>query len=147
MLHIEFMKFCQNHWSLMHIFAGKVFLEVSPVAWINISIVQGVHLCSLFHSISFTFVFRVNTSGRKVARLLHCPSPETVERLCCKRTIQCLASSKILTPTPLTARRVCTPRLWCGGRPHSLGGKGGGGSIFWETPALYLYIRTLYLRN
>jgi hypothetical protein len=27
----------------------------------------------------------------------------------CKRPIQCLASSKILTPHPLTARRVCTP--------------------------------------
>jgi hypothetical protein len=28
---------------------------------------------------------------------------------------------------------VCTPRLWCGGRTHSLGGEGGGGgggSIF-----------------
>jgi hypothetical protein len=32
-----------------------------------------------------------------------------VERLYCKRPILCLASSKILTPHPLTARRVCTP--------------------------------------
>jgi hypothetical protein len=36
------------------------------------------------------------------------PIAETVERLYCKRLILCLASSKILTPTPLTARRVCT---------------------------------------
>jgi hypothetical protein len=28
--------------------------------------------------------------------------------------------------TPLTARRVYTPRLWCGGRTHSLGGEGWG---------------------
>ncbi len=32
----------------------------------------------------------------------------SVERLYCKRPIHCLASSKILTPHPLTARRVCT---------------------------------------
>ncbi len=32
----------------------------------------------------------------------------SVEGLYCKRPIQCLASSEILTP-PLTARRVCTP--------------------------------------
>jgi hypothetical protein len=52
----------------------------------------------------------------------------TVEGLYCKRPIQCLASSEILTPRPLTARRVCTlPRLWCGGRTHSLGGEGVGG--------------------
>ncbi len=36
-----------------------------------------------------------------------------------------------IDPPPhfLTARRVCTPRLWCGGRTHSLGGEGVGGSI------------------
>jgi hypothetical protein len=71
-----------------------------------------------------------------------------VERLYCKRPIQCLAFSKILTPHRLTARRVCTP-LWCGGRTHSLGGEGGGGgSIFWKTPdtALYsTYVSTLCL--
>ncbi len=32
-----------------------------------------------------------------------------VERLYCKRPIQCLASSEILTSHPLTARRVCIP--------------------------------------
>jgi hypothetical protein len=32
-----------------------------------------------------------------------------VEGLYCKRPIPCLASSKILTPHPVTARRVCTP--------------------------------------
>ncbi len=33
-----------------------------------------------------------------------------------------------------------TPRLWCGGRTHSLGGEGGGGgSIFWKTPEAALY--------
>jgi hypothetical protein len=52
-----------------------------------------------------------------------------VEGLYCKRPIQCLASFKILTPHPLTARRVCTPRLLCGGRTHSLGGEGVGVNI------------------
>ncbi len=63
---------------------------------------------------------------------------ESVERLYCKRPILCLASSKILTP-----------RLWCGGRTHSLGGEGGGGSIFWKTPgtALYsTYVSTLWAK-
>ncbi len=70
-------------------------------------------------------------------------SVPTVERLYCKRPIQCLASSKILTPPPPTARRVCTPRLWCGGRTHSLGGERGGGSIFWKTPGTVLYFTYL----
>ncbi len=53
----------------------------------------------------------------------------------CKRPIQCLASSKILTPTPLTARH------WCGGRTHSLGAVGGEGvggqkSIVWRRQTL-----------
>ncbi len=46
------------------------------------------------------------------------------EGLYCKRPIQCLASSKILTPHPLTAWRVCAR----GG--HSLGGEGVGGQYF-----------------
>ncbi len=31
---------------------------------------------------------------------------------------------KYWQPIPLTARRVGTPRLWCGGRTHSPGGEG-----------------------
>ncbi len=42
-------------------------------------------------------------------------------------------------PTPLTARRVCTPRLWCGGRTHSLGGEGGGGVHILEDADTALY--------
>ncbi len=53
-----------------------------------------------------------------------------VEGLNCKRPIRCLASSKILTPHPLTAWRVCIPRLWCGGRTHSHGREGVGGQYF-----------------
>jgi hypothetical protein len=48
------------------------------------------------------------------------PSVHTVEGLSCKRPIQCLLSSEILTPHP---------RLWCGGRTHSLGEEGVRGSI------------------
>jgi hypothetical protein len=51
---------------------------------------------------------------------------QIVEGLCCKRPIQCLAPSEILTPHPLTARRVCTPPPWCGGRTLA-GWRGGGG--------------------
>ncbi len=68
---------------------------------------------------------------------------DTVERLLqyCKRPILCLASSKIFHPLPPSPRRVCTPppRLCCGGRTHSLGGEGGGKSIFWKTQDTALY--------
>ncbi len=50
-----------------------------------------------------------------------------VEGFYCTRPIQCLASSEILTPHPLTARRVCILRLWCWGRTHSLGAEWVGG--------------------
>ncbi len=46
---------------------------------------------------------------------------------------------KYWLPTPLSARRVCTPRLLVRGRTHSLGGEGGGGSIFWKTSDTALY--------
>ncbi len=45
---------------------------------------------------------------------------------------------------PLTARRVCTPRLWCGGRTPSLGGEGGGGSILWKTSYTALFSTYLH---
>jgi hypothetical protein len=70
----------------------------------------------------------------------------SVERLYCKRPIQCLASSKILTPHPLTARRVCTPSPLVRGEDTLAGWKVGGRSIFWKTPdtALYsTYVSTL----
>ncbi len=50
-----------------------------------------------------------------------------VERLYCKRPIQCPASSKILTPPPSLPGECVTPAFGVGGRTHSLGGEGGGG--------------------
>jgi hypothetical protein len=52
-----------------------------------------------------------------------------VEGFYCKGPIQCLASSELLTPppTPWPPGECVPPRLWCGGRTHSLGGEGGGG--------------------
>ncbi len=64
--------------------------------------------------------------------------PLLVEGLYCKRPIQCLASSKILTPHSLTARRVCTPRLWCSERTQLLGGEGVGGQYFGHCSVLYI---------
>ncbi len=67
---------------------------------------------------------------------------QTEEGLYCKRPIQCLASSEILTPHPLTARRVCTPAFVAGG-----------GHTRWrlveKTPdtALYsIYLSTLWFK-
>jgi hypothetical protein len=62
---------------------------------------------------------------QKMQRKLKMKRPETVEGIYCKRPIQCLASSKVLTPTPLTARR--TPPAPTAGGTHSLGGEGVGG--------------------
>jgi hypothetical protein len=50
-----------------------------------------------------------------------------VERLYCKRQIQCLASSEILTLHPLTTQRVCPPPAPMAGGTHSPGGEGVGG--------------------
>ncbi len=73
---------------------------------------------------------------------------EPVEGLYCKRPIQCLASSEILIPHPLTARRVCTPPPLVRGEDTLAGWRGGGGSIVRKTPdtALYsIYVSTLQL--
>ncbi len=74
---------------------------------------------------------------------------KSVEGLYCKRPIQCLASSKILTPHPLTARRVCTLPPLVRGRTHSLGGKGLGGQYFGRRRTLLctLYIRKYFVEH
>jgi hypothetical protein len=63
-----------------------------------------------------------------------------VERLYCKRPIQCLASSKILTPTPT--------RLWCGGG-HTRWEERGGVNILEDArhrSVLYCtYVSTLWI--
>jgi hypothetical protein len=61
----------------------------------------------------------------KKSKSLHPSVP--VERLYCKRPILCLASSKILTPHPLTARRVCTPPSLVRGEDTLAGWRGGWG--------------------
>ncbi len=67
--------------------------------------------------------------GHQLQTFPHCGKPqqgtkrqkiESVEGLYCTRPIQCLASSEILTPHPLTAWRVCTPPP-----PPVLGARGG----------------------
>jgi hypothetical protein len=65
---------------------------------------------------------------------------QVVERLYCKRPILCLSSSKILTPTPLTARRF---GAWGG---HTRWGeRGGGGQYFGrrETQLCTLHVYVL----
>ncbi len=65
-----------------------------------------------------------------------------VEGLYCKRPIQSLASSKILTPHPLTARRVCPPLPLVRGEDTLAGWKGGGGSI--DNALCSKYVSTLW---
>ena len=71
--------------------------------------------------------------------------PSRRERLYCKRPILCLVSSKILTPHPPHRPAIVYPPppcLWCGGKTHSLGGKGVGGHDFGRRQALLcIYIR------
>jgi hypothetical protein len=57
------------------------------------------------------------------------------ERLYCKRPVQCLASSKILTPHSLTARRVCTPRR-SNKKQRSCNGRGGAQRPVWGSNEL-----------
>ncbi len=67
-------------------------------------------------------------------------SLKIVEGLYCKRPIQCLASSEILTPPHRPASdHPPPPRFGAGGRTHSLGGEGGGGSKVRKTPDTALY--------
>ncbi len=96
---------------------------------LNIWFVENDYLCRII-SIMFTISVRGKIKPAQFSG---------VERLYCKRPIQCLASSKIFPHCPAS--------VWGGGRTHSLGGQGGGGSIFWKTPdtALYsTYVRTLW---
>ncbi len=51
----------------------------------------------------------------------------------CKRAILRLSSSKILTPLSPSPPGECVLPAFIGGRTHSPGGEGGGGSIFWKT--------------
>ncbi len=45
-----------------------------------------------------------------------------------------------IDPPPPSPHGECVPpRLCCGGRTHSPGGEGGGGSIFWKTQDTALY--------
>jgi hypothetical protein len=58
--------------------------------------------------------------------------------------------SKILTPHPLVARRVCNPPPLVRGEDTLARWRGGGGSIVWKTPdtALYsTYVSTLWLER
>ncbi len=70
---------------------------------------------------------------------------EGIERLYCKRQIQCLASSKVkYWPSPA---RTLPPLVR--GEDTLAGWRGGGGTIFWKTPdtALYsTYVSTLWLK-
>jgi hypothetical protein len=64
------------------------------------------------------------------------------EGLYCKRPIQCLASSEILTPHPLTAGASVYPPPLVGGGGHTRRlerARGGGGSIVLKTPVTALY--------
>jgi hypothetical protein len=65
-------------------------------------------------------------------------TPERREIIYSKMAILSLSSSKILTPRPpLRLASVSSPPTKAGGT-HSLGGEGGGGSIFWKTSEIGL---------
>ncbi len=56
-----------------------------------------------------------------------------------KSTEQCLASSELLTPHPLSTQLLCPPPAPKGGRHYTLAGRwGGGGLIFRKTPYIGL---------
>jgi hypothetical protein len=67
-----------------------------------------------------------------------------VERLYCKRPIQCLASPKILIPHSLTARRVCPPPAFGAGGGHTRWVERGWGVNILEDAR---HCSVLYIRN
>jgi hypothetical protein len=71
------------------------------------------------------------------ANTTHTALPEIVEGLYCKRPIQRLASSKILTPHRPAS--VYPPSPLVRGEHTLAGWRGGGGSIVWKTPDTALY--------
>ncbi len=106
---------------------------------------------SVAHSFAYAALFRflrevwiqtqrAAVASRRTTNLLRHPRPSPlkhnctilwqdypVEGLYCKRPIQCLASSKVMTPYPLTARRVCTPPPMVRGEDTLAGWRGGWG--------------------
>ncbi len=86
-----------------------------------------INICSKMFTYTTTLIYLAVDGNLPKVIALWFGIVKNVEGLYCKRPIQCLASSELLTPHPLT-RRVCTPppRLWYGGRTHSLGGEGVG---------------------
>jgi hypothetical protein len=71
-----------------------------------------------------------------------------VEGLYCKRPIQCLASSELLTPHPPHGPASVYPPPLVRGEDTLAGWRGGGGSLVRKTPdtALYsIYVSTLWV--
>jgi hypothetical protein len=69
-----------------------------------------------------------------------------VARLYCKRPILCLASSKILIPHPLIARRVCTPPPLVRVEDTLAGWRGGWGVNILEYVSILWFLFFLFLR-
>jgi hypothetical protein len=77
--------------------------------------------------------WRGGSYTHRVHILVEMKQGESVEGLYCKKPIQYLASSEILTPPhPLSTQRVCPP-------PHTRQGVRGWGSIVQKTPDTALY--------
>ncbi len=97
-----------------------VFVTIVIITFVKMIIIQWSSCLLPVMTITLiVLIFLVVILISTVARpLLIIPLP--VEGLYCKRPIQCLASSELLTPHPLTARRVCIPPAFGAGGGHIL---------------------------
>jgi hypothetical protein len=127
------------YWKLPKLSTANTYTKRWALDWILAQKTWLSLLTILINQIWLAVFWTLSKSHNLTHSGLRHLSAHTVDRLYCKRPIQCRESSKILTPTPSPPGECVPPRLWCGRRIHLLGGEGGGRSIFWKTPDTALY--------
>ncbi len=69
----------------------------------------------------------------------HAPAAATRNGANRRERLDCVEANPMAGVFPPPSGECVPPALWCGGRTHSLGGEGVGGSVFWKTPGTALY--------
>ncbi len=119
---------------------GVSFVDKSNKALPIISKMLNILLFTLY-TVCTVYTFELQKLKNFLNFFLHIEkAPKTVEGLYCKRPTQCLASSEILTPHPLTARRMCSPPPLVRGEDTLPRWRGGGGFGRRQTLLCTLYM-------
>ena len=98
---------------------------------------------SIFFTVSLIMLYDRKGEMRLTLGTHFCKAWQRREIITVRGPSYVLRLPKYWPPTPLSARRLCTPRLCCGGRTHSPGGEGGWGVNILEdarhSSVLYLH--------